>query len=257
MENAPHRFGGIARLYGQDALTSFASARVAIIGIGGIGSWAVEALARSAIGSLTLVDFDDLCVTNTNRQVHAHDGNFGRSKVRAMTERIHAINPDIRVDPVEEFFSERNAAELLASGFDAVVDAIDSVRPKCLLLATCRAEGIPVITCGAAGGRRDPSLVRTADLARTHGDALLMQVRRDLRSEYGFPKGDPKPKRFRIPAIFSPEPPHYPQCDGSASPKRPDGIPPGIRCDAGYGTVTHLTATFGFFAASWVLELLA
>lgn len=255
--NAPQRFGGIARLYGQAALARFTTARVAIIGIGGVGSWAAEALARSGIGSLTLVDLDELCITNTNRQIHALEGSIGHPKARTMAERIQAINPEARVRAVEAFFSERNATDLLADRFDAVVDAIDVMLPKCHLLAACHARGIPVVTCGAAGGRRDPSLIRTADLAKTHNDALLQQVRRNLRAEHGFPKGGSKPKRFGIPAVFSPERPHYPQCDGSVSPDRPEDIPAGIRCDAGYGTVTHITATFGFFAASWVLEHLA
>ena len=255
--NAQQRFGGIARLYGRAALERFTSARVAVIGIGGVGSWAAEALARSGIGSLSLVDLDELCITNTNRQIHALEGSIGHSKSRAMAERIRAINPDARVQAVEAFFSERNADELLADGIDAVVDAIDAMHPKCHLLAACRVRGIPVVTCGAAGGRRDPTLIRMTDLAKTHNDALLQQVRRNLRAEHGFPKGGTKPKRFGIPAVFSPELPKFPHCDGSVSPDRPDELPAGIRCDAGYGTVTHLTASFGFFAASWVLEHLA
>ena len=167
------RFGGIARLYGTAALARFRKARVAVIGIGGVGSWTVEALARSGIGHLTLVDLDEICVTNVNRQLHAMDGQIGKQKTEAMAERVRAIHPTCEIEILPTFFGEKNFAEILDRGFDAVVDAIDTVRQKTLLLAECVRRGIPVVTCGAAGGRRDPSRIGVDDLSKSANDALL------------------------------------------------------------------------------------
>lgn len=255
----PHqqRFGGIARLYGNRALARFSRARVAVVGLGGVGSWAAESLARSGVGALTLVDLDDLCITNTNRQVHALHHTVGHSKVDVMAERIHAINPDAQVDARQAFFTVNTAEAFLAESFDAVVDAIDSMAPKCLLLSSCHQRSIPIVTCGGAGGRRDPTRIQCADLARTGGDAMLLQVRRNLRAHHGFPKGEPRVRPFGIPAVFSTEQPVYPQCDGEVSHQKPEALEPGIRCDAGFGTAAHITATFGFFAAAQVLDMLA
>ena len=250
------RFSGLARLYGTKALQRFRHTHLAVIGIGGVGSWAAESLARSGIGEFTLVDLDEICLTNVNRQVHALDGLVGRSKVQAMAERITAINPKCRVHAENRFFQEKNAAEFLDRDLHGVIDAIDVVRPKCLLLAECRRRGLPIVTCGAAGGRRDATRIQVADLSRTCNDALLHQVRKNLRGNYGFPKGG-KPKKFGIPAVFSPEDALYPRADGCVSPRRPENLPPGLRCDAGYGTATHLTATFGLFAAGELLNHLA
>lgn len=254
IETSP-RFGGIVRLYGQAAARRLATAHVAVVGIGGVGAWTAEALARTGIGHFTLIDLDELCVTNTNRQVHATSDTFGRSKVAVMAARLRSINPDATITEVEEFFSERNAERLLRPSFDVVIDAIDVISPKVLLLAQCRERGIPAVACGGAGGRRDPFRIQQADLARSHGDALLLEVRNRLRSEHGFPSGgSSKVKKFGIPAIFSPEQPVFPQCDGEVSTTRPDDHPSGLRCDAGFGTATHLTGTFGFFAASVAIE---
>lgn len=253
------RFGGIARLYGTAALERFRAARVAVIGIGGVGSWTVEALARSGIGHLTLVDLDEICVTNVNRQLHAMDGQVGRQKTEAMAERVRAISPSCDVEILPTFFGDKNADEILGRGFDAVIDAIDSLRQKALLLARCKQLGIPVVTCGAAGGRRDPSRIRIADLAHSAHDALLMQVRRELRTHHGFPKAatGKKAKKFKIEAIFSEESPVFPQCDGSVSGEKPVGSNLRLSCESGYGTAAPVTATFGLIAASRVLEMLA
>lgn len=252
------RFSGIARLYGDAALAKFRSAHVAIVGVGGVGCWAAECLARSGIGRITMIDADDLCVTNTNRQIHALDGTYGQAKVGVMAQRLRAIQPEIVVTERQEFLSDRNVDGFLGGGFDFVIDAIDAVRAKCVLLARCRERGVPVIACGGAGGRRDASLIRVADLARTKDDALLMAVRKRLRDEHGFPKARPgeKVKKFHIEAVFSDEPPLYPTCDGNVSHEKPEELPAGLRCDAGYGTATHVTAVFGMIAAGRVLERL-
>ena len=257
--SATERLSGIARLYGNAAFERFQHSTVLIVGIGGVGSWAAESLARSGIGHLILVDPDDLCVTNTNRQVHAQDGTYGRPKTSAMTERLRAINPEIRITEFQAFLSEKNVAEILDASPDTVVDAIDSVRAKCHLLAACHQRGIPVIASGAAGGRRDPTQIRVLDLAYSGRDTLLASVRRKLRNEHSFPKGtknaDPEP--FGIEAIFSNESALYPTCEGGISHERPEDQPAGLRCDAGYGSVTHVTATFGLIAAGRVLEWLS
>ena len=255
----PDRFSGVARLYGRTALERFLTSHVMVVGIGGVGSWAAESLARAGIGKLTLVDPDDLCLTNTNRQIHALDGTYGQPKARVLAERLRTIHPEIEVVTEEAFFSAKNADDLLNRPTDAVIDAIDSLRAKCALLAGCRQRGLPCVSSGAAGGRRDPTRIRCADLAHSAKDELLAAVRRHLRREYGFPAA---PERglvpaFGIEAVFSDEPPIYPTCDGGVSDNRPDDAAGGLRCDAGYGSITHVTATFGLIAAGRVLEALA
>ena len=253
------RFGGITRLYGQAALERFAQARVAVIGIGGVGSWAVEALARSGIGHLTLVDLDEICLSNVNRQLHAMDGQIGRQKTEAMAERVRAIHPECQIEVIAAFFNEKNAAAILDAGFDVLLDAIDSTRHKALLLAECRRRGIFPVTCGGAGGRRDATRIRVTDLAHSGKDPLLYQLRRSLRRDHGFPKLGPneKPLPLGIDAVFSDEPPVYAQCDGSVSGQRPEGAALRLSCASGLGTATHVTASFGLIAAGRVLERLA
>ncbi|SHJ66670.1 tRNA A37 threonylcarbamoyladenosine dehydratase [Rubritalea squalenifaciens DSM 18772] len=257
-ESTISRFGGIARLYGIPALEAFTQAHVAVIGIGGVGSWTVEALARSGVGHITMVDLDEICVTNINRQLHAMDGNIGHQKTDAMEERIKAINPNCQITNLQTFYSERSYEDILAHNFDVVVDAIDRVRQKAHLLHHCKQRKVPVICCGGAGGLRDPSKIQIADISRVTNDALIAQVRNKLRSEYGFPKGDAKkPRKFGIEAIFSTEQPMYPQCDGSVSPNRPkdgDGQDMRLNCASGYGSITHMTATVGLFAAERALQ---
>lgn len=259
MNDFHHRFGGIARLYGTAALDRFRTARVAVIGIGGVGSWTVEALARSGIGHLTLIDLDEICVTNINRQLHAMDGQIGKQKTDAMAERVHAIHPGCEVVVLPTFFGEKNADDILSRGFDGVIDAIDSVKQKTLLLAECVKRKIPVVSCGAAGGRRDPSRIQVADLAHSAHDALLTNVRKQLRQTYRFPKaeGKKKAKKFKIEAVFSDEAPVFPQCDGSVAATREAGSSLRLSCESGYGTAAPVTATFGLIAASRLLEALA
>ena len=251
------RFSGIARLYGQDALARFHQSHITIIGVGGVGCWVAEALARSGIGKLTLVDLDDLCLTNTNRQLHATNETIGKSKALVMAQRLREINPEIQVHVRQEFFGEKTGEQILASPGDFVVDAIDSIKAKCLLLALCRDKTIPVITSGGAGGRIRTDQIEVADLSRTHGCALLLQVRKNLRADYQFPRGGKKAKKFGIQAVFSSEQPRYPTSDGCVSTERPEEIVPGIRCDAGYGTATPIIGSFGLAIAGVILEKLA
>jgi len=257
MSDFDFRFGGIGRLYGVDALTRLRAAHVCIVGIGGVGSWAVEALARSGIGHLTLVDLDEVCVSNINRQLHALNADVGRAKVQVMAERVRGINPECEARPMMEFFTESNAESLLSTRYDFVVDAIDSLTNKCRLLALCRDKQIPIVTCGGAGGRRDPTAIRVADLAFTTHDRLLQKVRDQLRKHCGFPRGEAK---FGIDAAYSPEAPVYPARDGTVCAQRAaaaDGESLRLNCESGFGTATFVTGTFGFVAAAHVVKHIA
>lgn len=250
------RFGGIARLYGNASLQTFLNARIAVIGVGGIGSWAVESLARSGIGHITLVDLDEICITNVNRQLHAMDGQIGRQKTEAMAERAKAIHPNANIEVISRFFNESSANEILDTGFDGVIDAIDQTHHKTLLVAECHKRGFHTVTCGAAGGRRDPTKIRVNDLAYSGKDPLLHRLRKSLRNDYHFPKIAQRttPPPLGIEAVYSEEEPYYAQCDGNITTERPENAPKRLGCDIGFGSVTHVTATFGMIAASRILE---
>ena len=252
------RFGGVGRLFGKKGLERLRAAHVCVIGVGGVGAWTVEALARSGIGALTLVDADDVCVTNTNRQLPALDGNVGRPKVAVLAERVRLIAPECRVVEVMEFYTRTNAAELLAPAFDFVVDAVDRMSTKAHLIHTCRTLGRNVITCGAAGGKRDATMVRASDLGLAGKDELLRQVRRELRREHGWPQGTSKiPSPMDVPCVFSPEALVFPQPDGTCSPEPAPGESLRMDCASGYGAATFVTGVFGFIAAGEVVRRLA
>jgi tRNA A37 threonylcarbamoyladenosine dehydratase len=245
------RFGGIARLYGAPALERFRGAHVCVVGVGGVGSWIVEALARSAIGQLTLIDLDNVAESNINRQIQALSGTVGQAKIHALAERIAQINPFCVVHQVEDFVTPENLDAMLGAGkFDYVVDAIDSVKAKAAMIAHCRRHAIPLVIIGSAGGQTDPTQIAVRDLARTEQEPLLKKVRRLLRSDYGFPRGEKT--KFHVDAVFSMEPLKYPDaaCEVDAA-----GIT-GLNC-AGFGSAMVVTATFGMVAAGHVLRQLA
>ncbi|NIG87798.1 tRNA cyclic N6-threonylcarbamoyladenosine(37) synthase TcdA [Serratia symbiotica] len=246
-------FGGTARLYGHPALALFAQAHICVIGIGGVGSWVAEALARTGIGAITLIDMDDVCVTNTNRQIHALRQHVGQSKTEVMAERILAINPECQVTCIDDFITPDNVAELLDHNFSYVIDAIDSVRPKAALLSYCRRYPIPVVTTGGAGGQIDPTKIEVADLAKTIQDPLAAKLRARLEHDFNVVKNGKG--KLGIDCVFSSEPLVYPQPDGSvcASRSTADG-PKRMDCSAGFGAATMVTATFGFVAVSHVLK---
>lgn len=247
------RFGGTARLYGQPALQLFADAHICVVGIGGVGSWAAEALARTGIGAITLIDMDDVCVTNTNRQIHALKETVGQAKTDVMAERILAINPECKVTCVDDFITPDNTAELMSAGFTYVIDAIDSVRPKAALLAWCRRNKIPLVTTGGAGGQIDPTQIQVADLAKTIQDPLAAKLRERLKSDFKIVKNSKG--KLGIDCVFSTEALMYPQADGSvcASRSTAEG-PKKMDCASGFGAATMVTATFGFIAVSHVLK---
>lgn len=252
-----NRFGGTLRLYGRDGVAALQRAHVCVIGIGGVGSWVVEALARSAIGELTLIDLDDLCITNTNRQIHALEDTIGQSKVAVMAERVLAINPQCRVHQIEEFIATDNVAELLGQGFDFVVDAIDDVPAKAALIGYCRRRKQPVITIGGAGGQIDPTQIQVADLSRTQQDPLAAKLRSHLRRFYNFPTNTKR--RFDVPCVYSTEQLRYPQADGSVCAQKTaagDGQGMRLDCNTGFGASTCVTASFGFVAVARVIDKL-
>ena len=202
MSDFETRFGGIARLYSKGGLEKLRAAHVGVVGLGGVGTWAAEALVRSGVGALTLVDLDEVCVTNINRQLPALTETVGRAKVEVMAERIRAINPDCRVMAEQKFFNAQTAAELLAPKYDFILDAIDDVTNKVLLLVLCREKNLPAITSGGAGGRRELTAVRLGDLAQASHDKLLAEVRRKLRQEHGYPAGQ---SAMDVPCVYSVE----------------------------------------------------
>ncbi|MFM2478898.1 tRNA cyclic N6-threonylcarbamoyladenosine(37) synthase TcdA [Celerinatantimonas sp. MCCC 1A17872] len=249
------RFGGIARLYGNRALEQFQASHVCVIGIGGVGSWAAEALARSGIGHITLVDLDDVCVTNTNRQLHTLTSTIGQPKTEVIEARIKEINPEAKCDIIDDFITADNVSEYIDAKFDYVIDAIDSVKAKTALLAHCKRNKIKVITVGGAGGQIDPTQIKVADLAKTIQDPLASKVRGQLRREYNFSK-NPK-RKFGIECVFSTEQLIYPDNNGEiCSTKNTDGSMR-MNCSGGFGAATHVTATFGMIAAGQVLKKLA
>jgi tRNA threonylcarbamoyladenosine dehydratase len=241
------RFGGLERLYGMDGAAAIRRAHVAVVGIGGVGSWAAEALARSGVGTLTLVDLDHVAESNINRQVHALENTLGQAKVLAMRDRIAQIHPRCTVHAVEEFVEPENWPALLPDGVDAVIDACDEVKAKTAMAAWARERKALFISCGAAGGKRLAHKVDVDDLAHTTHDPLLAQLRYRLRKFHRAPR---EGKRIGIPCVFSREAvaPPDPSCaiEGDGS----------LNCH-GYGSVVSVTATFGQCAAGWVLDRIA
>lgn len=250
------RFGGIARLYGAAALQRFRAAHVCVVGTGGVGSWAVEALARSAIGQLTLIDLDNVAESNINRQIQALSSTVGKAKITALAERIAEINPFCLVHQVEDFVTVDNVPDMLGQGrYDYVIDATDSVKDKAAMIAWCRQQQIPMVIIGSAGGKTDPTEIAIRDLARTEQEPLLKMVRKTLRNKYGYPRGEKH--KFHVDAVFSMERIRMPeQADACAIDDAASSGVTGLNC-AGFGSAMVVTATFGMVAASHALRHLA
>ncbi len=243
------------RLFGSRGLERLARAHVCVVGVGGVGSWTVEALARSGVGTLTLIDLDEVCVTNINRQLPALGDTIGRAKVDVLAERVRLISPHCEVLAEQEFFTSATAERFLAQSFDWVVDAIDVPTNKCLLIASCVKRGLPILTVGGAGGKRDGTAVRVSDLSLSGRDPLLKVVRRDLRREYGFfQNAETKPE---VPCVYSPEDPVYPWADGRVCEAKEEGSALSMDCASGFGAATFVTGVFGFVAAGEVVRRIA
>ena len=257
MSGAPgsRRFGGVTRLHGDKALDILSRSHVCVVGVGGVGSWCVEALARSGIGCLTLIDMDHVAESNINRQLPALESTLGASKIEVMRARIADISPSCVVHAVDDFVTLANVGTVIPP--DAVlVDAIDQPRVKAAMIAQARARGQGIVVCGAAGARVDPLLLRREDLALTRGDALLSSVRSRLRKEHGFSR-EPG-RKFRVPVVYSIEPPRRsPEaCAADRLSGQPGPTPGAPLACGGYGSLVTVTAPMGFAAAAAVLDQL-
>jgi len=245
------RFSGVKRLYGEAGIKKLQSAHIVVIGIGGVGSWAAEALARNAVGMVTLIDLDNIAESNVNRQLHAVDGEFGKAKVTAMRERILNINPQCDVHEIEDFITLQNIATLLSTDFDVILDCIDDAQAKIALADFCKRSQIPLIMAGSAGGRLDPTRIKVADLAYVTGDRLLSKVRNQLRRDCAFPRAanNKKSAKFGINCVYSDEQAIKPDAACEV-----DSVAiTGLNC-AGYGSSVCVTAPFGFTAAQVALN---
>lgn len=246
--NLQRRFAGLERLYGRDGAARIRGAHVAVIGVGGVGSWAAEALARSGVGSLTLIDLDNVAESNVNRQIHALTDTLGKAKVEAMRERIAQINPACVVHCIEDFVEPENWPQILPAGVDAVIDACDQVKAKLAMAQWARRNKRMLITVGAAGGKRLAHKVEVDDLSQVTHDPLLAQLRYRLRKEFNAPRDG---KKMGVVTVFSREAVMQP--DASCQMSGADGT---LNC-SGYGSVVSVTATFGMCAVGWVLDEIA
>lgn len=237
------RFAGVAKIYGDDSFHHYENSHVMVIGIGGVGSWAVEALARTGIGEVTIVDMDVVAASNINRQLPAMTTTLGREKIEIMAERCRAINPRIKVNLIDDYLSPENVKEILAGNPDIILDCIDDVKAKFALMLHCRFNKIPLIVSGGAGGKLDPLKIRVADLSKTEQDPMLAKLRAQLRAK-GICK---KPKeKFGITCVYSIDNP-FSSADVCPS--------AGLRC-GGYGSAVVVTSSFAMVAVSEVLKKL-
>ncbi len=233
-------FNGIARLFGESALLQFQQTHICIIGVGGVGSWAVEALARSAIGKLTLIDLDHLSESNINRQLPALQSTLGQAKVIALQQRVLDINPDCQVNIIEDFIQIAQFESLIPLNCHYIIDCIDNAKIKAGLIAWAQKQQIPLIVSGSAGGKINPLNIRITDLRDSEYDPLLARIRKQLKTQYGFSRN--LKTKFKVPVVWSAEHIKKPtQCDSS------------LNC-AGYGSFTPVTAGFGMAMVSYVLE---
>ena len=246
------RFAGVARCYGTQGLQKFSQARVAVVGVGGVGSWVAEAFARSGIGSINLIDLDDLCVSNTNRQLPALMGNYGLNKADALAERIRAINPACQVTATLDFVTPNNV-EAHLSQCDLIVDACDALKSKVAMALHARRHKIPIWVSGAAGGQVDPTQIKTADLSKTIQDPLLAKMRRELR-QAGWPKDG---KKMGVACVYSTEQPRFPTPEGGVSAQRSQGSVAGLDCGGGLGAMMPVTAGFAMQLTAGALSVLS
>ena len=252
-----NRFGGVGRLLSRAGMERLHAAHVCVVGVGGVGSWVVEALARTGTGAITLVDLDDVCVTNVNRQLPALEGQIGRPKAVVLAERVRLINPECRVEPMQAFFTPASAEQILTPRYDFVVDAIDRMSHKALLIASCRERGFPVLTIGAAGGRKDATKIHAGDIGEA-GDELLRQVRKRLRRDYNFSHGAQRGiSRMGVRCVWSSEPPVFPWADGTCAnvPEPESNLK--LDCESGFGTAVFVTGVMGLVAAGEVVRAIA
>ncbi len=251
--DSERRFQGIEKLYGHQATIQIRDSHICVIGIGGVGSWVAESLARSNIGQLTLIDLDHVAESNINRQIHALSSTLGKAKIEAMGERIAAINPHCKLNLIDEHISAENIPVFIHKNFNFIVDCIDQFRIKAELIHYCKSNKIKIITTGGAGGRVDPLCIKVADLSRAEGDALLAKTRKELRQNHGFPRN--LKRRFDIACVYSTESQRFPTADNEISRTKSECTSVGgLNCANGFGSLSAVTATFGLVAAAHVLN---
>jgi len=252
MCNYEEKFGSLSRVYGDEMAAMIAQLHICVVGVGGVGSWTVEALARTGVGKITLVDGDTISRGNTNRQIHTLESTIGQSKVAVMKQRILDINPECQVQTIEQFIDGDNLRDILERGYDGVIDAIDGYKSKALIIYCCKRNKIPVITTGGAGGLLDPTQIQTADLSSTWNDPLAAKVRSWLRYKHRFTSN--KHYSFGVPCIFSTEQQRYPDKDGKVGFSKPGTAGLSLDCAFGYGSSVAVTASFGFSAAAKAID---
>ncbi len=247
-----NRFAGIGRLYGKAGLNHLKESQFMVIGLGGVGSWTVEALARSGVGQIILVDGDAVCISNTNRQLHALAGNEGLNKTSVMAARAKAINPDIKITEINRFISRTNPSEFLDGFSGVVIDAIDALSPKCGLINEVRNRHLKMVTVGGCAGRLDGTRIKVTDLTASRDDPLMMLVRKRLRQNYDFPRKG----LFNISCVWSDEPFTQPtDCAGLPGGEIPEDEEMRPNCEWGYGTASHVAGAFGLAAAGEAIRL--
>jgi len=255
MSDYEEKFGSLARVYGKEMCDILRHSHICVIGIGGVGSWAVESLVRSGIGEITLVDGDTIARSNMNRQIHTLESSIGQHKVSAMQARIADINAACRCNTIEHHIDDDNLRDIIERGYDCVIDAIDSIKYKAAIVYCCKRNKIPVVMTGGAGGLTDPTKTEVTDLARTWNDPLAATVRSRLRHKYAYTRN---PKRtFGVPCVFSSEQQRYPDKEGKPGYCKPGVAGLSLDCSFGYGSVVSVTASFGFAAAAKAVELMS
>ncbi len=257
MSDYEEKFGSLARIYGEDALVRIHTGHICVIGVGGVGSWAAEALARSGVGQLTLVDADSISRSNINRQIHALESSVDKSKIEVMRRRVLDINPECSVHPIAQYIDDDNLRDIIerrhdGKAYDVVIDAIDSIKDKAAIIYCCKRNNIPVVTTGGAGGLSDPTLIEIKDLTKTWNDPLAASVRARLRFKYAYSRN--LKRSFGVPCVFSSEQQRYPDKDGKPGYQKPGVAGLSLDCHSGYGSSVMVTASFGFAAASCALE---
>lgn len=247
------RFVGIQRLYGQQAYQKILQCHICIIGIGGVGSWVVESLARSAVGELTLIDLDHIAESNINRQIHALNNTLGQAKIHAMNNRVTQINPECKTHLIDDHISLDNLESLLQPDYNFIIDCIDQFRVKAALIHYCKSSKKKILTIGGAGGRIDPTRIKVADLSRSEGDPLLAKIRKQLRTRHGFPRNTHR--RFDIPCVYSTEQLRYPTDDQEVSKQKSACTNlSGLNCANGFGSLSAVTTSFAMAASAYVLK---
>ena len=248
----PRRFAGLYSLYGEQGLVNLQKSHVVVIGVGGVGSWAVEALARNAVGRITMIDMDLVTESNINRQLPAMNSTIGKDKTAVLRERVVDINPDCHIDIIDDFVSVANVAELLPKQAEYVLDCIDNFRVKAAIIAHCKRQKTSVLTVGGAGGQIDPTRIQQVDLSRTQHDALFAKTRKLLRQDYDFARN---PKRtFGVPCVYSDEQVSYSDGEGGLTKQKPESTASGLSCAGGLGSSMQVTSAFAMIAVARIVN---